>query len=123
VTNDDLGVTPRIGYAIPIGEMFSFWPRAGVGIRNNWQNTSSGSPNPQCPGSGAVGGSVIGSRTTGAFDLQLSAPFLLQPAPHFFMGLGPYLATDLSTWPSNASPARITTYGIAFTIGGWIGGP
>jgi hypothetical protein len=39
---------------------------------------------------------------------------MFHPAPHFFVGLGPFLDADLS------GDSRATTWGAKLTIGGWM---
>jgi hypothetical protein len=52
------------------------------------------------------------SKSGGAFTLNLFAPIMFNPVPHFFVGFGPFLDTDLS------SDDKITTWGGRLTLGG-----
>jgi Outer membrane protein beta-barrel domain len=97
------GIGPRIGYNIPINDWISVWPKAGI----SFSDTS-------------VSGGGSGTRWT----LVLFAPFLYHLASHFFVGLGPILSADLAANESpangNSGPAaKVVTYGLAFTVGGW----
>jgi hypothetical protein len=56
---------------------------------------------------------VTSSHSGDAFTLNLFAPIMFHPAPHFFVGFGPFLDTDLS------GSDKVTTYGAKLTIGGW----
>jgi hypothetical protein len=99
---DAFGIGPRIGYNIPIGDLLSFWPKVGLIYTDMATKGGSGS----------------------TFDVQLYAPLLLHLAPHFFVGLGPGIQTDLtasqsSAGVSNPNPPKTTSYGLYFTIGGW----
>jgi hypothetical protein len=101
-TSDTFGIGARLGYNIPIADAFSIWPLLGLGFTT----TSS---------TGDVGNN--------AFGVSIFAPFLWHPVSHFFMGIGPYLSTDLAAQSSangqSTSGSKVTTYGLQFTIGGW----
>ena len=105
-SSDTFGLGPRIGYDIPLSDLFSFWPKAFIGFSST--NTSSGNQ----------------SFGQNAWSVGIYAPFLLHPSQHFFLGLGPELATQLSNTVSqgnnSASGPTATTYGLAFTVGGWL---
>jgi hypothetical protein len=102
------GVGPRIGYNIPIVDWISWWPSAGLSFSANSET-----------------GGISGT----AWTLVLYAPFLYHLASHFFVGLGPYLSTDLAAnysqsqygaTPASSGPAsKMTTWGLQFTVGGW----
>ena len=111
---DNFGIGARVGYNIPITDLLSFWPKVGL-IFNVTSGSSGGSTTTPGPNNGYSGN---------AFDVQLYAPLLLHLAPHFFMGLGPGVQTDLtasqsSGGQSSTNPSKTTTYGLYFTIGGW----
>ncbi|HEX3343606.1 MAG TPA: hypothetical protein VHS09_03495, partial [Polyangiaceae bacterium] len=92
----------RIGYNIPISDFLSFWPKVGLVFTDIARSGASGN----------------------TFDLQAYAPLLLHLAPHFFIGLGPGIQTDL-TASANAAGQNVpnvpktTSYGLYLTIGGW----
>jgi hypothetical protein len=104
---DTFGLGPRIGYNVAIGDSFSIWPKAFIGFTSANQSTGNQSGGDQ------------------AWEIGVSVPFLFHPAPHFFLGIGPILATQLSNNVSSGNASRsagqITTYGLAFTLGGWVG--
>jgi hypothetical protein len=102
VDTDSFGIGPRIGYNIPISDLFSFWPK--VALIYTDKSTSGASGN--------------------TFDVQAYAPVLLHLAPHFFAGLGPQIQTDISASASVGgvnvpTVPKTTSYGLYFTIGGW----
>ena len=102
IDSDTFGIGPRIGYNIPIGDLLSFWPKVALIFSDTATSGASGN----------------------TFDIQAYAPLLLHLAPHFFVGLGPQIQTDLtasqsSQGVSNPHPAKTTSYGLYFTIGGW----
>jgi hypothetical protein len=87
-----LDVGPRVGYDIRLSPVLSVWPSAF----------------------GALGTSWFTSGSSSALRVGASVPVLLHPVPHFFVGLGPHLETDLTgTW-------KATTYGLDLTVGGWL---
>lgn len=93
-----ISIGPRVGYNIPLSEMFSVWPKVGF----SFSSTSSKYPAPEP------------DRSNTAFQLNLFAPFLLHPAQHFFIGFGPALDVDLS------GDNKATTIAGRLTLGGWI---
>jgi hypothetical protein len=103
LSSDSFGVGARVGYNIPFMDALSWWPLAGLSFatRSSSDNSSGN-----------------------AFTLSLYAPFLYHPVSHFFMGMGPYLSTDVSANATSASGVsgpggKVTTYGLQFVIGGW----
>jgi hypothetical protein len=105
VSTNSFGIGPRVGYNIPITDTISFWPKLGLVFTDT-----------------SVGGNPGGSGNT--FDLVIFAPFLIHPAQHFFLGLGPYFQTDLTASESvngvsQQNVPKTTSYGLQFTVGGW----
>jgi hypothetical protein len=101
---DTFGVGPRVGYDFRLSNSFSFWPKAFIAFATT--NESSGNQS--------------GSNTS--WTLGIFAPFLLHPAEHFFLGLGPLLSTQIanSNSPGGGQP-QATVYGLEFELGGWVG--
>jgi hypothetical protein len=102
---DSFGIAPRVGYNIALGDTFSFWPKVVFGYTTTSFSNNAGSQN---------------HVTIGAF-----APFLVHPAKHFFLGVGPAVQTDLSASRSPANgpsvdQTKVTTYGVLFVVGGWL---
>ena len=80
----------RAGFNQGLNQHISFWPT--VGIDGSYtHNTAS---------------------TTSA-ALEVFAPFLYHVAPHFFLGVGPFLSYLVKGGPD-------TQYGLDFVIGGWL---
>jgi len=90
-------IGPRVGYNFALSDMWSMWPRAGVSLAVTNTNLD---PGPST------------EETT--FALNLFVPLIAHPTPHFFIGLGPFLDTDLS------GDARTTVFGLRLTTGGWL---
>jgi hypothetical protein len=102
---DSFGISPRVGYNIALGDTFSFWPKVGFAYTTMSFSNNGGSQN---------------FVSIGAF-----APFLVHPAKHFFLGVGPGVETDLSRSRSPANgpsvdQTKVTTYGVTFVVGGWL---
>ena len=99
------GVAPQIGYNLRLGDRASLWPKvffAFAGSSGNGDSASSG--------------------TLGVF-----APFLFHVAPHFYLGIGPDVSTQLfvnqsTGGMSGSNPNKLTTVGAMATFGGAFGG-
>lgn len=102
------GIAPRIGYNIPITSVVSFWPKAYFGYTT--ATASSGNQ----------------SASTNQTAVGLYAPFMFHLVPHFFLGLGPNVSTQISNnespagGGSNISEPTVTQLGFEVTIGGWM---
>ncbi len=104
-TTTTFGIAPRVGYNIPIVDRLSFWP--DLFISYSAASTSNNGPSDD------------------VFALGVFAPVLFHPVPHFFVGLGPNLSTELSHSHSDGGQnvnnyPKLTQYGIMSTIGGWL---
>lgn len=99
---DTFGIGPRVGYNIPISDALSWWPLLSLSFSTT---------------------SASGNNSQNAFTILAYAPFLYHPVSHFFMGLGPFVGTDLSANASQNGTSgpgtKTTVYGLQFTIGGW----
>jgi len=104
-TSVQLGLFARVGYNVPIGATTSLWPRLGLGFQH-------------------VGGRLGGSsgRTETTVPFQVFVPFVFQPAPHFFFGIGPILVTDLVAKENGENATKMTTIGVQSTLGGYFRG-
>jgi len=104
-SGDVWGFSPRVGYDLNFGNRVSFWPKVYVEYSN--ASMSTGGP------------SVSSNRLA----LGIYAPFLFHPVPHFYVGVGPNLATDLSSGVSSGGQSgdgpKTTQYGLLVTLGGW----
>ena len=91
-TSTTFGIGPRVGYHVVLGDKLSIWPKASLTIAS----------------------ASSGNQSSTNLGLTVFAPLLYHPAPHFYLGIGPALHADLS------GDFRSTTFGLLFTIGGWI---
>jgi hypothetical protein len=105
-TMTTIGLVPRIGYDVALSPTSSIWPRVGLGyIHTSYDNGGSGAYN-------------FSSYTV---TLDVFVPLLFQPVPHFFLGGGPFLATDLVSKLQGADTNKTTDIGLMSTIGGYFG--
>ncbi|MDP9000436.1 MAG: hypothetical protein M3O46_10030, partial [Myxococcota bacterium] len=81
------GLAPEVGYEFALSDTWSFWPQLALPMSF---------PNPGNPG----------------LTLVIFAPFLVHPAEHFFVGIGPGLSQGLTS-----NPSTFVTGG--FRIGGY----
>jgi hypothetical protein len=98
------GIGPRFGYYVAFSDMVGIWPKIGFSYSYSSRTIAL---------SGA-GTSLEKSNSGGAFTLNLFAPIMFTPVPHFFVGFGPFLDADLS------GDDKITTWGGKLTLGGWL---
>lgn len=93
-----IGFQVRAGYNLKINDTFSFWPRLGIGYFH--------------------GSTSFAGMDSSAYDLplQLFAPVLWNAVPHFFIGFGPTLTTDLA-----ATDEKLTFVGVQLVVGGYFG--
>jgi len=102
-----VGVLPRIGYNIPLGSTVSIWPRLAFGYVHVSADTG-------VSGAASVSGYTVA--------LEVFAPIIFHPAPHFFIGGGPLLSTDLVSKVEDTDVAKTTNIGVVSTLGGYFGG-
>jgi hypothetical protein len=100
-----LGLLPRIGYNVALSPGASIWPRVALG----YVHTSGSSFN----------GQVTSSSYT--VSLEVFVPLIFQPVPHFFLGGGPLVSTDLVSKLDSNDGVKTTNIGLQSTIGGYFG--
>jgi hypothetical protein len=116
-----IGLAPRVGYIIPLSDLFAFWPRLGFAF----YSVSSSAEN-------VTGGGAIETirRTDTLFSLDLDPQFVLIPFEHFFIHGGPVVNVPLSGSRSRASTsgttestvtfdASVFNVGLSLGLGGW----
>lgn len=115
-----IGVAPRVGYILPLTEMFAFWPRGGVGIYSVSIATE------RVENNGVV--RVKDSDTI--LSLDIDPQFALVPFEHFFIHAGPLLNVPLTGTRSHSETrgTQRTTrdvdislmhFGLSAGLGGW----
>jgi len=98
-------IGPRVGYNLAFSDRFTVWPKLGFSYSTTDVSTEV-STGPNTSTSTGASGSHIA--------LNVFVPVLFHLVPHFFVGFGPALDTDLS------GDARVTTIAGRLTIGGWL---
>lgn len=123
VKRSSVSIGPRLGYVFALGDTLSFWPRVAFGVSTSRQDTSLES------GRSLSTGNAIGApsaRWTGAW-VGAYAPLIVQVAPRFFVGIGPTFTHDfakaIAEDAASSAGAQATRLGVAFTVGGFWGGP
>lgn len=110
------GFAPRVGYAMPFDETFSFWPRAGITYLSRSVTVTDTTTNTESKASQS------------ALDFTVEAMFGISPFSHFAMLVGPYLDLGLSgsedLEPGGGAPkvendAKLTSFGIAVSVLGY----
>jgi opacity protein-like surface antigen len=91
------GVAPRVGYVVPLGDVLSIWPRAGV----EYHNVSASS----------VNGSVSPSVDQFAIDAEVF--LVISPWNHFGFTVGPTIDIPVSGKSTSASATGTGTTGAA----------
>jgi hypothetical protein len=94
------GLEPRVGYNLPLSESVSFWPRVGLGYYHARQ----------------------GDNYNYQVRATVRAHFVWNVTPHFFVGAGPVLQTDLVSKAQGKDAGKLTAYGFSSILGGYFGG-
>jgi hypothetical protein len=100
-----LGLLPRIGYNVALSPTSSIWPRVALGYVH--------------ASTDAYNGAVTSSSYT--VSLEVFVPLVFQPVPHFFLGGGPLVSTDLVSKLDSNDGVKTTNIGLQSTIGGYFG--
>jgi hypothetical protein len=99
----EIGLLPRVGYVVAFSPNTYIWPRAGLGYVH--LSTSQGQQ--------SVGQYRV--------PLEVFVPVIFQPVPHFFIGGGIRVSTDLVSKVESMEGYKATEIGLLSTIGGTIG--
>jgi hypothetical protein len=109
LSSTSVGVAPRLGANLVLTELVSIWLRGEIGYGTVNQTEAS------------ADGTNQHSRTRTWIDI--SAPFLLHPSSHFFVGAGPFLFHELSDKDQYNFENDATELGVSLVLGGWFGAP
>lgn len=103
--SDLLAAQVRARYDLRLGSLFALIPRAraSIGLRD----------------SKIVTGSGTNQHSSGYANVGLFVPFAIEPADHFMVGAGPFIAQDLTNVDGAERENRETTFGLESEIGGW----
>ena len=127
VTNDApsrtiIGIGPRVGYILPLGDILAFWPRGGFSfysVRDRSVETDN---------NGNTTRTTTNSDTI--FSLDLDPQLVIVPIPHFFFHAGPLINIPLAgsqknevtmggTTVSTSIDLSVFHFGISTGLGGW----
>ncbi len=86
---------PRVGYALPLGRVFTFWPRGGITLHD------------------------YDGIDEGGVALTAEAMFVASPTPHFGFAFGPVLDFSL-TGERGDRDVRYRVFGITAGLVGWL---
>jgi hypothetical protein len=98
------GIAPRVGYIIPIGDMFAIWPRGGPAYYHQSAKTTVTSPGPNPQQS-------TETTSTSQFALSIDPQFVITPFPHFGIMVGPAIDIPISgsVTHENSAPGATTS--------------
>jgi hypothetical protein len=96
----EIGLLPRVGYVVAFSPTTFIWPRAGLG----YVHLSTGQ----------------GTMSTSSYrvPLEVFVPVIFQPVPHFFIGGGIRVSTDLVSKVESLDGPKTTSIGLLSTLGG-----
>jgi hypothetical protein len=113
-----LGLGLRIGTNVPLGPTVSWWLRGALGFwTQDVQKSAAQGYSVSYGGTSVPLGPNTEFRET-AMWIGVSAPLLVHPASHFFVGFGPNGFTDVSHSIGQATNRR-TFFGFSTIVGGW----
>jgi hypothetical protein len=116
-----IGIGPRVGYILPLGDIIAIWPRGGFSFYSVSEKQTTTQQN---------GGDVVDKNSDTIFSLDIDPQLAIVPIQHFFFHVGPLLNIPLSGSRSHDHTAGATTtttkidlsiwhFGISTGIGGW----
>jgi hypothetical protein len=114
-----VGFSPRVGYILPLSNLFAFWPRAGFSFYSVHTSLSTSNNN-----------NNRDTTTNSIFSLDLDPQFALVPFEHFFFTFGPTVNFPVGGKASTENVNGATTvthdddltvwhFGINAGLGGW----
>jgi hypothetical protein len=112
VTSTTLGAEVGMGYNVAFSRLFSWWPNARIGF--GWSHTSSDLRE-------LLNGLAVPVDTTTNDHVVVARaylPFLIHPAQHFFLGIGPDAFIDLARGGDSNGDQRFQI-ALSSMVGGW----
>ena len=116
-----IGFAPRVGYVIPFGNLFAFWPRAGFAFYSVSTSIPSVGPN-NTP--------VTTTNSDSVYSLDLDPQFAWVPMHNFFVHFGPLInipiggSRSVEVKTGNRSDTTdnglsVFHFGLSAGLGGW----
>jgi hypothetical protein len=112
LTTTTLGVELGAGYNVPFSQLFSWWPSVHFGF------ATAHSASDQLVLLSNAGFPVSGDTNEHWIVASAYLPFLIHPAPHFFVGLGPDAFIDIFH-EVNSQDAKQFRFALSSVVGGW----
>jgi hypothetical protein len=117
-----LGIGPRVGYILPLGDVLAFWPRGGFSFYSVRERAVENGNNPNQ--------TTTITDTDTLFSLDLDPQLCIVPIQHFFFNAGPLLniplsgsrsheVTDGGTTQKTSIDLSVWHIGISVGLGGW----
>jgi hypothetical protein len=102
-SSSDLAIGPRLGYNLKLLTWLSVLPRIGATYQYGWGTQSDG------------------TTTSGhSFVFNVDSYFLVHPASHFFLGIGPSASLPSLVKQNGNDGSKVIRVGIDFIMGGWL---
>ncbi len=120
-TATSFGGFASVGYNIELGRYASIWLQAHLGYSHSATVVeSSDAASVSGLDTSDLGGIKWRYASSGAYASGY-APLVIHPAPHFFLGAGPYVYRDLGRTNENSYPVNNdrTTVSLRLTVGVW----
>lgn len=116
-----IGFAPRVGYVIPLGSLFAFWPRAGFAFY---------SVSTSIPSTGPNNTPVTTTNSDTIYSLDLDPQFAWVPVRNFFVHFGPLInipiggSRSVEVKSGNRSDTTdnglsVFHFGLSAGLGGW----
>lgn len=116
------GISPRVGYIFPLGQVVGFWLRGGFSFYSDKTREQA-----------IVGNAVTRTETNtrNLFSVDLDPQFAIAPIPHFFFHVGPLMNVTLSgsdkferiegnrTTSNVSKDFSVFHLGVSTGLGGW----
>lgn len=108
-SSTSLSFVLRAGFNLRLADVASIWLNGGVGYGSvDWSVSTAMGTN---------------QHTSTRGWIEASAPFLVHPARHFFVGAGPAVFHELSNRDQYNYENKQTQLALRLVLGGWFGGP
>jgi hypothetical protein len=101
VTSYVYGITERVGWAIPVGDLITVWPRLGLSALHESRD-----------------GGTRGHEN-GTLSLSLFAPIEIAPLSHILLGLGPLVMTDVMRRADGVARPVRTSLSLNAEVAAW----
>jgi hypothetical protein len=102
-SSNELAIGPRLGYNLKLMTWLSVLPRIGETYQHGWGTLSDG------------------TTTSGqTFVFNIDSYFLVHPAAHFFLGIGPSASLPSLVRQNGNDGSKVIHVGIDFIMGGWL---